>query len=107
MVNCQHGKNIIKIYQLSIHLLGIIRMKRESIEKAGVAGSMWRIQGTGMRGRKAENLEKTARRKIQTARVQNRTTRQARRFYALLADWYTNSIVGRGDFPASIRRRAR
>ena len=81
-------------------------MKREDIEKAGVAGLIWGIQGTGMRGGKAENLEKTARRKIQTARVQNRTTRQARSFYALLADWYTNSIVGRGGSPASIRRRA-
>ena len=57
-------------------------MKREDIEKAGVAGLIWGIQGTGMRGGKAENLEKTARRKIQTARVQNRTARPARRFYA-------------------------
>jgi hypothetical protein len=30
------GKNSTKVYGMSIHLLGIIRMEREVIEKAGV-----------------------------------------------------------------------
>ena len=78
-------------------------MMREDIEKAGVdEGSSGLEMAAGKRKiLKREHVE------TQTAGVQNRTAHAARRFYALHADWYTNSIVGRGDSPASIRRRAR
>jgi hypothetical protein len=33
-------KNSINVYCLSIHLLGIIRMEREDVERAGVEGLM-------------------------------------------------------------------
>jgi hypothetical protein len=39
--------------------LAIIRMEREGVEKTGVAGLMSGVQGIGIRGGKAENLEKS------------------------------------------------
>ena len=68
-------------------------MRREGIEKVKGELEAWNRNG------KAESLERPG--------VQNRTAHRARRFYALLADWCTNSIVDRGRSPAPIRRRAR
>jgi len=87
------------------YFLGIIRMRREGIEKAGVAGLMWGAQELAMGAGKRKilrrrHVEKFKRPGYKTA------AHPARRFYALPADWYTNSIVGRGGSPASIRRRA-
>lgn len=83
-----------------------------SFERGGKALKRPRLRvdvgnsGDGMQGRKAENLEKRRVEKLKRPGYKNRTARQAIKFYALQADWYTNSIVGRGDSPASIRRRA-
>ena len=41
-----------EIHGLSIHLLGIIRMEREGVEKAGVEELMSGVQGMGSRGGK-------------------------------------------------------
>jgi hypothetical protein len=43
---------------MSMYLLGIIRMERERVEKAGVEELMGGVQGMGIGGGKAENLEK-------------------------------------------------
>jgi hypothetical protein len=51
-------KNSIEVHGLSIHLLGIIRTGREGVEKPGVEGLMCGVQGMGIRGGRADNLEK-------------------------------------------------
>jgi len=45
-------ENSMEIHGLSIHLLGIIRMEREGVEKAGVEELMSGVQGMGSRGGK-------------------------------------------------------
>jgi hypothetical protein len=80
-------------------------MKRDGIEKAGVAGLVWGIQGTRDAEVEAENLEKRVCRKLNGGDTKSHSA-PGEKFLCLFADWYTNSIVGRGDSPASIRRRA-
>jgi hypothetical protein len=70
------GKNSIEIHGMSIHLLGIIRMEPEGVEKLGVEGLMSGVQGMGMQAGKQKILRKEdgtrSRGKSQKPQVRNR-----------------------------------
>jgi hypothetical protein len=46
------GKNSTEVFLMSMYFVGIIRMEREGIEKAGVGRLMSGVQGMGISGGK-------------------------------------------------------